>query len=168
MHMKFDATQFINWQQRYGMNPSLLRREVGKMLSAYDITDFQIDKNEMNREVTVTIAASGATRNMGDGLVEMDVPKEWRLINQDGPELKFNFIEPLGTGVSIQHHVTVNLPEAATDVSELFPAAGGQNRFTYRQPTGTRSSMPLVLGIVLAAMGAGVATVGFVVKPKGA
>ncbi len=164
IHMEFNAQQFQVWQQKYGTNPSLLRRDFSKMLSAYDITEFEIDKNDMERQVKLTITASGVTRNMGGGQVEMDVPKQWRLINQDGPELKFNYLESLPNGVSIQHYVTVQLAEGATDISEPFPAAGGMNRFTYQQPVASRSSMPLVLGIVLAAMGAGVTTAGFFVK----
>ena len=168
IHMEFNAQQFQVWQQKYGTNPSLLRRDFSKMLSAYDITEFEIDKNDMERQVKLTITASGVTRNMGDGQVEMDVPKEWRLINQDGPELKFNYLEALGNGVSIQHYITVHLPEGATDVSEPFPAAGGTSRFTYQQPGTARSSTPFVLGIVLAAMGAGVTTAGFFMKRKAA
>ena len=168
IQMAFNAQQYQVWQGRYGMNPSLLKRDISKMLSAYDITDFQIDKNDMERRVTLTITASGVTRNMGGGLVEMDVPKQWRLVNTDGSELKFNYLESLANGVSIQHYVTVNLPPDATDVSDPFPAAGGQNRFTYQQPIGSRSSMPLILGIALAALGAGLTTVGFIMKPHAA
>ena len=160
--MNFNAKQFQMWQQRYGMNPSLLRREMSKSMSQYDITDFQLEKNEMERNIKLTITASGVTSNKPGGLVELEVPKEWRLVDQDDTELKFNYLEPLDNGVSIQHHITANLPAEATDVSDPVPAEGGVNRIKYQMPVAGQSSMKLVLGGILAALGAVVALTGLV------
>ncbi|MEM7263161.1 MAG: hypothetical protein AAF488_14315, partial [Planctomycetota bacterium] len=38
MRMQFNASQFQEWQKRYGMNPSLLRREASRTLTQYEIT----------------------------------------------------------------------------------------------------------------------------------
>lgn len=164
IHMKFNAAQFQVWEQRFGSNPSLFRREVSKQLSQYELTDIQLEKNEMEREVDVTVKASGVTRNKGEGRVEMDVPKDWRLVNKDGNELKFNFLEPVGNGVSIQHFITVDLPKDVTEVSDPVPSVGGQNRVTYRQPTDGQSNLDLILGGLLTLIGATAIGVGFVRK----
>lgn len=164
IHMSFNAAQFQVWQQRFGSNPSLLRREVSKQLSQYEITDIQLDKNEMEREVDVTVKASGVTRNKGEGRIEMDVPKDWRLVNKDGNELKFNYLESVGNGVSIQHFITVELPEGATEVSDPAPSVGGQNRVTYQQPMHSQSNLDLILGGVLALLGATAVGMGLVKK----
>ncbi|MCA8961606.1 MAG: hypothetical protein KDC38_13875 [Planctomycetes bacterium] len=160
LHMEFNASQFQDWQRRYGMNPSLLRREMTRALTQYEITDFQIAKNDLEREVDVTIRAEGVARYMGDGRVELDVPKEWRLVNKSDAELKFTHLEPLGNGVSIQHFITANLPKEATDVSDPVPSFGGMNRFTYQIPATERSSMALIFGVVLILGGGGTLAAG--------
>lgn len=152
--MKMNAAQFQNWQQRYGMNPSLLRREMSKTMTPYDIVGFELDKNEMDREVTITIKARGVTTNRGDGRTEIEVPKSWRLVNQSDQELKFNYIEPLGAGMTLQGHVVTNLPNGAKEVSEPAPASGGMMRVTYQMsPDDGPSSMGLILGIPMIVLG---------------
>lgn len=154
MQMKFNASQFQNWQRRYGMNPSLLKREMAKSLTPYDVTDFQLEKNEMEREVTITIKARGVTTNRGNGRTEIEVPKDWRLVDQDAHELKFNYLEPVGNGVTIQGHVTTKLPEASSDISDPVPAEGGMKRITYSMPVAAgSSSMGLIPGVLLAVVG---------------
>ncbi|MEM7261872.1 MAG: hypothetical protein AAF488_07745, partial [Planctomycetota bacterium] len=129
-------------------------------------TDFQLEKNEMEREVTITMKAQGVTRYMGDGKVELDVPKEWRLVNQDDSELKFTYLEPLGNGVSVQNFITTNLPDGATEVSEPRPAGGGMSRVTYQLPIQGNSSVLLILGIVLVSVGGGAMGFGAVSRRK--
>ena len=154
MHMSFNASQFQNWQRRYGMNPSLLKREMSKELTPYDVTDFKLDKNEMDREVTITIKARGVTTNRGNGRNEIEVPKNWRLVDQDDHELKFNYLESVGNGVSIQGDVTTTLPATASDISEPVPAEGGMKRITYQMPVKSGGSgFGLIPGIGLAVVG---------------
>ena len=153
MRMKLTASQFQEWQQRYGMNPSLLKREMSKYLTQYDITDFQLQKDEMEREITMTIKARGVTTYRGNGRTEIEFPKNWKLVDQDAHELKFNYIEPVGNGVSIQGHITTTLPQAASDISEPVPAEGGMQRITYSMPVASRSSMSLILGLGIVVLG---------------
>ncbi len=161
MHMSFNASQFQNWQQRYGMNPSLLKREMSKELTPYDITDFKLDKNDMDRKVTITIKARGVTTYRGNGRSEIEVPKNWRLVDQDDHELKFNYLEDVGNGVTIQGDVTTTLPVTATDVSDPVPAEGGMKRITYHMPVESgKSSMGLVPGVLLIVVGLVVSLVG--------
>lgn len=168
MRMTFSASQFQQWQQRYGMNPSLLKREMGKYMSQYDITDFQLDKNEMEREVTITIKARGITTYRGNGRTEIEVPKSWRLVDKDAHELKFNYLEPAGNGVTVQGHVTTKLPETATDISEPVPAEGGMKRVTYLMPVASKSSTGLILGIGLVVVGLVVSGIGLARGKSGA
>jgi len=168
MHMSFNASQFQNWQKRYGMNPSLLKREMSKELTPYDITDFKLEKNDMDRKVTITIKARGVTTNRGNGRSEIEVPKNWRLVDQDDHELKFNYLEDVGNGVSIQGDVTTTLPKSASDISDPVPAEGGMKRITYSLPVESgKSAMGLIPGVLLIVVGLVVALVGLA-KGKGA
>lgn len=162
IRMSFNASQFQAWQQRYGMNPSLLKREMAKEMTPYDITDFKLDKNDMDREVTLTIKARGVTTYRGNGRSEIEVPKSWRLVDQDEHELKFNYLESTGNGVMVQGHITAILPVTATDISDPVPAEGGMKRITYVLPVAEASSTGLVLGIVLAAVGVVLSVLGLV------
>ena len=165
MLMTFTASQFQAWQDRFGDNPALLRRDITLNLSQYDVTGFNLEKNELDREVTITLSASGMTRYKGDGLFELDVPKNWKLANKDKNVLKFTYLEPAGM-MTIQHHVTINLPEAASDVTDPHRAEGGMQRMTYTMPVKRDSSLMLILGIVLLVAGLAVTAVG-AVKAKG-
>lgn len=153
IHMKFNAQQWQNWQQRYGMNPALFRRDMIRTLSQYSVSDFKLDRNEMEREVTVTLHAHGVTRYRGNGLFEAEIPKVWRLVNQQGSELKFSHLEPMGNGGNIHHHIVANFPARATAVSSPQPGEAGMNHVTYRVPVATASSLPLWSGIGLVGSG---------------
>ncbi|MCA8960214.1 MAG: hypothetical protein KDC38_06855 [Planctomycetes bacterium] len=161
IRIRLNASQFQEWQQRYGMNPSLLRREICRDLTPYEIADFELDKNDLEREILITIAAKGVTRYLGDGHVEFDVPKEWKLVDKDGPELKFNCVEPLSDGNSIQHFITAELPPSATEVSDPVPAVGGDHRLTYDVPVRTGSSLGLLAGVPLLIVGIALTLFGF-------
>lgn len=165
MVMTFNASQFQTWQDRFGTNPALLRRDITRSLSQYDVTDFKLDKNELDRKVTITLNASGMTRYKGAGLFELDVPKDWRLGDKDDNVLKFTYLEPAGA-MTIQHNVTINLPENVSDVTDPHRAEGGVQRMTYTLPVKERSSMLLILGVVLLVAGLAVTAVG-AVKAKG-
>lgn len=152
IHMKFNAQQWQMWQQRYGMNPALFRRDMIRSLSQYSIADFKLERNDMEREVTVTLHAHGVTRYRGQGIFETEIPKTWRLINQQGGELKFSYVESAGN-TTIHHHIVAYLPEQATSISTLQPGDGQANSITYRLPLSTASDLPLWSGIGLITTG---------------
>ena len=43
------AAQYAMWNQKYGQNPSLLRRDFGKLVSQYDTHDWKVDAKAMER-----------------------------------------------------------------------------------------------------------------------
>ncbi len=158
--LKFNASQYQGWQQRYGTNPSLLKREMSKTLSPYDITQFKVDKNDMDRAVTVTIGARGVVTYLGDGLYQMQMPKEWRLNHKDQHELKLSFAEPMDQGLMGMHNITVTLPDRAYDVTDPMNPERGQMHVQYKMPTGGRVPWLIIAGIVVVLLGLGMMLVG--------
>lgn len=167
IRMVFNAAQFQNWQARYGMNPSLFRRDVTRFLTPYDITDFGIEKNDMERSVVVRVGARGVAQYKGDGLFQLDVPKDWRLIDQDDSELRFTQVESVGPGASMMHNISVELPETAGDISEPESVGSGDKRISYRLPVEGRSRVLLYAGVLAVLSGGVLLVLGTVLSPRG-
>ncbi len=122
---KFNAQQFLNWEQRYGANPSLLKREMGKTLSQYETMDYKVEENKMEREATVSFKARGMVTYKGDGVFELRVPKDWKGGERDGNNIyRFNYIQPFGNGVMAQVNAKVQLPEKSSGFSEQLSEQG--------------------------------------------
>jgi hypothetical protein len=165
VQMKLTAPQFQQWQMRYGQNPSLLRREMGKLVSQYDTYDFNVVKNEMERQVTVSFKVRGMIRYKGRGLFEFDVPKQWRGGQRVGGEYQFHYPESLGPNQIAQHTVKVTLPAKAGGFNEQL-SEDGDKLIQYRMKVGQSGGGSLIGAIVLLLVGAVLVGVSFVL-PKG-
>ncbi len=124
--MNFTASQFQQWQAKYGQSKSLLKRDLDKLLSQYDTYGWDVTERQMEREITVTLSARGVMRYLGDGRYEFDVPKEWRGGERRENRYTFNYIEALGPGVMAQYAVTLELPASAIDFSDTTGTSGQQ------------------------------------------
>ena len=132
---KFDAQSYLVWQKKYGTNPSLLKRDWNKLLSAYDITDFKVDQNAMDRVATITIAARGCVNSKGNGLNEMEFPKNFKPGERVGNVFPFHCSIPLDTGQVLDTTTRVVLPDAATDL-KTRTNEDGNPVIVYRMPAG--------------------------------
>jgi hypothetical protein len=153
--MKLTAAQFQNWQNKYGSNESLLKRDMNKVLSQYDTFDWSVNKNNMEREVVVSLKARGAVLHKGGGLFEFRVPKEWRGGERHDNVFSFNYIEPLGPGSVGQYNVKLITPANASNFREQL-SEQGEKVIHYTVPVAGSGAWMLVTGIILSLAGLGV------------
>jgi hypothetical protein len=160
--MRFNASQFQMWQAKYGANKSLLKRDMGKMVSQYDTYDWDVSEKQMEREVTVSVSARGVMRHLGGGRYEFDVPAEWRGGERRDNRYTFNFIQDIAPGVIAQNAVTLDLPAAAREFADTTGNAGQRViRYTTETPaSGGVSWLKLVGGLMLGLIGLGLAGAG--------
>ncbi len=153
----FTAAQFQNWQEKYGQNKSLLKRDMNKFVSQWETYDWDVTEKEMERQVTVTFKAKGIVRYKGDGTFEVQIPKSWRGGERSGNVVHFNYIEPAGLGAVTQYAVSVVLPDQAAKVHDQL-ADDGDKLIDYSMPVGGSHGWMLFTG--LSAMLSGVLAVG--------
>jgi len=161
------ASQFQSWMQKYGQNKSLLKRDLGKVVSQYDTFDWNLQIKEMERAVTISLQAHGVVKHRGGGKYEFPVPKSWRGGDKNGTTLSYNFLEPLGPGSVAQYNCKVVLPEGTTDIKDDTGEAG-ERVVRYAVPIHSASSGRVTLYTGLGAGLLGICLVGasLGVKPK--
>jgi hypothetical protein len=157
---KLNAQQYAAWNQKYGQNKSLLKRDLGKLVSQYDAYDWKIDVREMERQVMVGVKAHGVVKHNGGGRYEFPVPKNWKGGAKNGNTLEYNYIEPFGTGVVAQYQIKLVLPDTATDIKDDV-GESGEPVLRYAVPVGgSHGGILLTLGIMGMVAGLGVMGVG--------
>jgi len=151
------APQYQNWQQKYGQNKALLKRDLSRVVSQYETYNWDAQTNEMERRITVSVSAHGAVVHRGGGQYELDVPKNWRGGQVNGTTLEYNYVESLGVGLVGQYNVKVVLPSDARDIAKTT-GESGEPVVRYTVPVTRRAGtlvllisgvMTLVLGAVL-------------------
>lgn len=152
--MSLTAAQFVNWQQKYGPNKSLLKRDMGKVLSMYDTYDWDVSEKAMDREITITVKARGAVINKGGGTYEFRVPKDWRGGERHDNSFTFNYVEGIGGGAVAQTNVRLTAPANAFNFREQLSEAG-EKVIQYSLPVAGKSGWMLTAGLLFAAVGAG-------------
>jgi hypothetical protein len=166
MTMKFSltASEYQMWNAKYGQNKSLLKRDIGRLLSQWDTHDWKVDVNEMERQVSVSLKVHGAVMHKGGGSYEFDVPKPWKGGDRNGTTVRYNYIQSFGPSSIGQYNVTINLPEAASDIKE-DTGSSGQKVLRYKVPVPSQSNgLGLGLGIALTLIGLVCTAAGFVLK----
>ncbi len=122
--LSMTAQQYAIWQQKYGPNKALLKRDLGKLVSQYDTYNWDIQTNDMERRLTVKISAHGAVKHRGGGHYELDVPASWRGGDVRGNVIDYNYVEPMGVGVVGHHNVKVVLPAGARGIAQTTGESG--------------------------------------------
>ena len=112
------AAQYAMWNQKYGQNPSLLRRDFGKLVSQYDTHDWKVDAKAMERQVAISLRAYGVVTHNGGGNYQFEVPKNWRGGQVNNNAVDYNYAESLGPGVLAQYNCKVILPASATGIKD--------------------------------------------------
>lgn len=152
--MTLTAAQFVNWQQKYGPNKSLLKRDMGKVLSMYDTYDWDVSEKQMDREITISVKARGAIVNKGGGTYEFRVPKDWRGGERHDNTFTFNYVEGIGGGAVAQTNVRLTAPDKAYNFREQLSEAG-EKVIQYSLPVAGKSGWMLTAGLIFAVLGAG-------------
>ncbi len=131
--IKLTAKQYLVWKQKYGSNPSILRRDMGRLTSQYETSNFKLEQDDMNREIRISMDANGVVTHKGGGEFEFKVPKEWTGGQRVNNEYRFNYVQSLGPGALMQHSVAIVLPERAGNMHDQL-SEEGDKVIQYRLP----------------------------------
>jgi hypothetical protein len=155
LKLTLDGEQFQMWQQKYGQNASLLKRDMNPYVSQYEAYGWDMQENQMDRIVTVTCKFKGGMLYRGGGIFEFRVPKAWRGGTRHDNTYLFNFVQPIADGVVSQNNVTLILPAAASDFSD-DKSETGDRVIRYHLPVGGMGAWLLWVGLAALVAGAGV------------
>ncbi len=150
--MSMNAKQWQAWKQQYGGNPSLLRRDMGQFVSQYVVDDFDLNQDDMNRTMTMTIKAKGVSRHRGDGRYELELEKVMGNGNaqDDGRTFRFSYTEPQGPGSVMLMTTEIKLPDGAEGTSQRTDSAGRPVlAYQVDVDTGSGGTFLTVAGILL-------------------
>jgi len=150
--IEMTAQQFAGWKEKYGLNPSLLRRDMGKTMSQFETLDFKVDQNDMDREVTVSFLVKGMVVHKGGGRYEMTVPENWEGGRRVGNEYEFHYPESIDPNTIAQNSVRVTLPDDASGFREQL-AEQGDKVIEYRMPRQSSGKIQLMAGALLGVVG---------------
>lgn len=162
--MTFTAAQFQNWQQKYGSNKSLLKRDMNKFISQYETFDWDVTERQMSREITVMLKAKGSVIHKGRGVTEFRIPKEWRGGQRDDNTFTFNYVEGIAPGVVGQFNVKLIAPASANNFREQL-AENGEKVIQYTLPASGKKTWMLTAGVITLLLGAGLVGATLISKP---
>lgn len=118
---RYDAQTYAVWQRKYGLNPSLLRRDLGKYLTPYEVpaNSFKVnDQNKMDREITVSLVAKGYMTCKNDDIWQTEMPKKYQKNDRVANHYTFFGASKMDDGRVMEETIQLVLPMAATDFSE--------------------------------------------------
>lgn len=162
MEMTFDAAPWRVWKSQVGDEPSRLRAMMKHQFSAIVIDDFKLEKDDLNRTAKVSMRSPAGPELRKDGRFRIPIEKEFRLVNNTGREWFFSGNNPYANN-SLQT-VRILLPANATGVTLASPGGTDQGLiYALNVPAGSSRSF-VILGSVLAVLGAAAVAAGFFVK----
>jgi hypothetical protein len=157
------AQQFAAWQNKYGQDQGLLRRDNENYYTGqYDTSDWNVKIDSMNRVITVSVKILGAVIPRGGGVFEFRVPKQWQGGERNGTTYSYNFADSLGSGIIAQTNCKLVLPDTASHFVE-DKSETGDPIIQYRVPVNDIGGMLLWVGLVLLVLGAAAAAVALTV-----
>jgi hypothetical protein len=160
VQFKLSASEWGAWKQNFGDRPDLVRRNLRQQFACYELGDFKLEKDDVNREATATIAMRGAIKLLRDGSREIEVPKSMRKVSNTSHEWIFtsashaNPYEPVKTEtthiVLPPEAVNIRFQESGSGMHALvydIPAPGGSNQTMLFAGIGALV-IALVLGVI--------------------
>jgi hypothetical protein len=127
------AKAWLNWKSQYGDHPDLLRRDLTHQFSMYELVDFKLERDDINRKATASMKIRGEARYRGDGKFEIILPKAWNKVTDTGREWHFSYSQIIGQGLVLNQTFRIILPEGVQD-ARLGPGLTGQQILGYRLP----------------------------------
>lgn len=121
----YDAWQYQRFKKKYGLNPSLLKRDWSKILSAYEITDFKVDQKDLEREIHISMFVKGYVSYQGKGIWQTDFPKDQKIGEKVSNVYTFHKASSLDDGRVLQMAIKVTFPPKASNFSESTNEDGG-------------------------------------------
>ena len=149
------ALQWKLLMQRYGNNPSLLKKEIVSSLPSYELSNFKFTKDEMNRTFIFSFDAKGIVKYRGNGIWQFKYEKEFtpRKINEH--TWLFSNTETMGNTINEQY-ITLKLPPDVKNVQLTKNEFDEPVLQYYLKPSFWHSlSITTEVGIVLIVLGIG-------------
>ncbi|HZV02539.1 MAG TPA: FHA domain-containing protein, partial [Planctomycetota bacterium] len=164
------AARFQSWKARYDGNVALLRRDMTAEMSGFETSGFNLDKNEMERDLRTSFVVKGLVKSLGEGRLSVSIPKNWRGAVPKGSEFVFHYSVPAGRNTLVEHTVELSLPPGALVLRKQLEDDDAEKSIEYKLATsvsdiarwafGAFSVFSLVGGFLLFCLG--------LVLPKGA
>lgn len=131
IRIRFDAQGWQMWKQTIGENPSVLKREIKRMFSTVVLSDYRLERNDLEREATFHVHAAGISRYLGNGMWETDIDNGGidkasvtrRKLNDTTYLMSVAQNDPLSGGI-MQQEMTITLPEGAGKLQETTSEMG--------------------------------------------
>jgi hypothetical protein len=121
------AKQWAIWKEQYGDHPDVLWRDMKQLFAKYALDKFDLQKNEIDRTAVVNIDAHAFTHVRGDGTRGIEIPKEFRLVSNNGREWIFNFTSQQSPYSPILTQTNkIILPEEAKNARLDQPGTGSE------------------------------------------
>ena len=154
LEMKMNAQEWAGWKEQYGSNPSLFKRDMFKLFSQYELTDFELEQDDMNRKAVVTIRGKGMAIYQGDGVYELELGKDMSDGEMIDGEYRVTYTEPQGpNSISLINH-RITTPEGATEV-EMATNSKGEKVLRYELDTDEGGLPWMLVSLILALAGGG-------------
>jgi hypothetical protein len=169
-HVKLSAPRFLSWKARYDGNAALLRRDMTAEMSGFETSEFNLEKNEMERDIRTSFVVKGLVKSLGEGRLSVSIPKNWRGAAPKGSDFVFHYSVPAGRNTIVEHAVQLSLPPGAQVQRKQLEDEDAEKSIEYRLATsgsdiarwalGAFSVFSLVGGFLMFCLG--------LVLPKGA
>jgi hypothetical protein len=160
------AAQWRLWNQTYGQNEYLLKRDFEHQFSAVVLDDFKLERDEMNRTATLRMKGAASAEYRGNGVWETELEKGAR--GTQVSDTAWQFSKSTGEGGAIlQQNFRVMLPEGARDAEQVVGELGVPVLRYTLQPE-RRSPALLVAGGAAGAAGLALLLLGLLRKPASA
>lgn len=165
--IKFDAEGWQNWKSTVGENPSVLKRELDRMFSSMVLSDYKLDRNDLEREVSFHVHAVGVCRYLGNNIWETDLDTgvaSGMVTRRKLNENTFLVSQSLSEGgITMQQEMTLTTPTGASALTEAKSEMGMPVlRYEFQPPNQSSgvsviqagmSSLVLIAGVLLLILG---------------
>lgn len=151
--MEMNASQWQTWLQSVGNNPALLKRNMERQLPGYFLTDYNLEKNDMERSFTFSFKAYGVCEvdKNGKWLVATD-QKDPDVTQLSDRKYMMVYTDPAS---NLQQTQIIAFPAQAKNVQVEKDAFGKtQFEFDMDNPSGSLN-FSLWGGILLCLIGGG-------------
>jgi hypothetical protein len=145
------AAQWRMWDQVYGQNQSLMKRDFEHQYSAVVLHDFKLERDEMNRTATLRMKGEANAEYRGQGQWEVELEKGLRSTRVSDTQWHFTKTSSEG-GVVLQQNFILKLPKGTKGAQEGMNELGVPV-LKYELAAGRRSPVLPVLGAVLGLLG---------------
>lgn len=162
IQMSFDAAPWKAWKSQVGDEPARLRAMMQYQFSAYSLSDFKLEKDDLNRTAKITMKSVAGPELRKDGSFRIPIEREFRLVNHSGREWFFSGNNPYAA--NSLNTVKLVLPPNLIDASLVSAGSADQAViYTVNVPSGHSRGF-MISGIVLLVIGVGLLVAAVLIK----